>query len=263
VRGLKLFVAGFIAILLLTVVGCGETEPVTPATVSVDQAPPTRTYSTSPESTSELLRDASQAVGAATADNKGVQFNLQSTGSVEGDAEGSRSVGDMIFPDRVQMVTREYLTPQPVSTDVIVIGGQTYIRSESTGGNWIAGVSPSTPPDPQLITGYLDFARSSRNFGQETLVGGRKTYHVQVDVDMPLLVASLIKNNPDPAMQARYKGMEADVVTVDYWIDANNRLPYQMLVKSLNQNQRENLEQNFNFSNWGETVAIAKPCENC
>ncbi|MDO8736567.1 MAG: hypothetical protein Q7K29_05725 [Thermoleophilia bacterium] len=243
--------------------GCGDPETKTSTATRTDEAPPARTYSTSPESTSELLRDASQAVKARTASNLGVHFSLQSTGAVGGQADGSRSEGDMVFPDKVQMVTRNYLTPEPVNTDVTVIDGKTYIRSEATAGVWKTGVSPSLPPDPQLITGYLDFARSSRNFGQESLVGGRKTYHVQVDVDMPLLATSLTRNTTDAVQLAEYEDMKTAVVTVDYWIDADDRLIYQMLVKSVNQPQGQNLDQNFSFSNWGEAIDIVRPCEAC
>jgi hypothetical protein len=239
--------------------GCNDRETKTYPIWQPEQAPPTRTYSTSPESTSELLRDASQSVRLKTPGNKGVHFTVLTTGSVSGPAAGSRGEGDMVFPDAVKMVTRDYLTPEPVETEVIVTGGQTFIRSEATGGAWKAGESPSLPPDPRLITGYLDFTRSSRNFGQETLSAGRKTYHVQVDVDMPLMAESLIKDTSDPQQLKELEAMKSSVVTVDYWIDTSDRLIYQMLVKSSSLPQGKNLEQNFVYSNWGEPVEIVKP----
>ncbi|MHB9112057.1 MAG: LolA-like protein [Thermoleophilia bacterium] len=243
--------------------GCNDRETKTYPIWQPDQAPPARTYSTSPESTSELLRDASQAVKVKTAANLGVHFTEQSTGAIDGQTAGSRAEGDILFPDKVQMVTRDYLSPAPLSTDVIVTSGQTFIRSEATGGVWKTGASPSLPPDPELITGYLDFARSSRNFGQETLSVDIKTYHLQVDVDMPLLAAGLMKTTNDPEQLKKFEAMKAAVVTVDFWIDEDSRLIDQMLVKSSNQPQGQNLEQKFIFSNWGKAFEIVRPCETC
>lgn len=252
-----------LALLAAPGLGCNDRETKTYPIWQPDQAPPTRTYSTSPESTSELLRDTSQAVKVKTAANLGVHFTVQSTGAIAGQAAGTRGEGEILFPEKVRMVTREYLSPEPANTDVIVTGGQTYIRSEATGGVWKTGTSPSLPPDPQLITGYLDFARGSRNFGQETLSDGRKTYHVQVDVDMPLLATALMKTTTDPAQLKKFEDMKTAVVTVDFWIDADSRLIHQMLVKSSNQPHGQNLEQNYNFSNWGEAFEIVRPCEAC
>lgn len=247
---------------LTAVTGCNDREIKTYPIWQPEQAPPTRTYSTSPESTSELLRDASQAVKVKTGGNLGVHFTEQTTGAIEGQVAGSRAEGDILFhPDKVQMVTRDYLTASPVSTDVIVTGDQTFIRSEATGGAWITGASPSLPPDPRLITSYLDFARSSRNFGQETLSDGRKTYHVQVDVDMLLLATGLMKNTNDPGQLEELEALKAAVVTADFWINADSRLIDQMLVKS--SNQQQNLEQKFIFTDWGKTFDIVKPCEDC
>lgn len=255
-------VAGCLILSLMAGLGCSQETRTYSATVP-DQAPPARTYATSPESTSELLRDASQAVGARTAENPGVHFSVQSTGSVGGQADDTRSEGDISFPDKVQMVTRSYLSPEPVNTEVVVTDGMTFVRSAATDGVWKTGAPPSLPPDPQLITGYLDFARSSRNFGQETLAGGRKTYHVQVDVDMPLLAAGRIKNTSDPEQLKKFEAMKTSVVTVDFWIDTDDRLIYQMLVKSSNLQQGQVLEQDLRFSDWGESVEIVKPCEAC
>ncbi|MHB8792666.1 MAG: LolA-like protein [Thermoleophilia bacterium] len=250
-------------LLAMTGAGCNDRETKTYPIWQPDQAPPARTYSTSPESTSELLRDASQAVKVKTASNLGIHFTEQSTGAIDGKTAGSRAEGDILFPDKVQMVTRDYISPAPVSTDVIVIGGQTYIRSEATGGVWKTGVSPSLPPDPLLIIGYLDFARSSRNFGQETLSGGKKTYHVQVDVDMQLLATGLLKSTNDPEQLKKFEPMKTAVVSVDFWIDSDSRLIDQMLVKSSNPLLGQNLEQKFIFSDWGKAFEIVKPCDNC
>lgn len=259
----RLLFAACLMLPLIAGLGCNDRQTQTYPIWQPDQAPPARTYSTSPESTSELLRDASQAVKAKTAANLGVHFTEQSTGALDGQAAGSRAEGDILFPDRVQMVTRNYLTAAPVSTDVIVTGGQTFIRSEATGGAWKTGDSPSLPPDPQLITGYLDFARSSRNFGQETLSDGKRTYHVQVDVDMPQLATGLMKATNDPEQLREIEAMKTVVVTVDFWINADSRLIDQMLVKSSNQQQGQNLEQKFIFSDWGKAFEIVRPCEDC
>ncbi|MBI5870145.1 MAG: hypothetical protein HZB44_04195 [Actinobacteria bacterium] len=243
--------------------GCNDRETRTYPIWQPDQAPPTRTYSTSPESTSELLRDASQAVKVKTAANLGVHFTGQTTGSIDGQAASSRAEGDILFPDKVQMVTRDYLNAAPASTDVIVTDGQTFIRSEATGGAWKTGASPSLPPEAQMITSYLDFARSSRNFGQETLSDGKKTYHVQVDVDMPLLATGLMKTTNDPAQLKEFEALKSAVVTVDFWINADSRLIDQMLIKSSSQQRGENLEQKFVFSDWGKALEIVRPCDNC
>lgn len=255
--------ASCLALSSAAVLGCNDRETKTYPIWQPDQAPPARTYSTSPESTSELLRDTSLTIKVKTATNSGTHFTLQSTGAVGDQNASSRSEGDLIFPDKLQMTTREYLSPEPVSTDVIVIGTQTYIRSEATTGVWKTGESPSLPPESGLITGYLDFARGSRNFGQETLSGDRKTFHVQVDVDMPLLIARLIKATTDPVQLKKYESMKTAVVTVDFWIDTDSRLIHQMLVKSTNPLQGQALEQNFTFSSWGESIEIVRPCEDC
>lgn len=259
---LSLF-AACLALSTATAIGCGGGETETYPIWQPDQAPPARTYSTSPESTSELLRDASQAVRARTSENQGVGFTALSTGVIDNPSASSRGEGYMVLPDKVQMTTRDYLSREPVSTDVTVIGTQTYIRSEATGGVWKTGDSPSQPPEPGLITGYLDFARSSRNFGQETLSDGRKTFHVQVDVDMPLLAADLIKNTADPALLKKYEAMKTAMVTVDFWIDTDSRLINRMLVKSTNQPQRQTIVQDLIFSSWGESLEILRPCEAC
>lgn len=246
-----------------TVIGCNDRGTETYPIWQPDQAPPARIYSTSPESTSELLRDASQAVRAMTSANQGVRFTVLSTGAINNPAASSRGEGYMVLPDKVRMTTWDYLSREPVSTDVIVIGTQTYIRSEATGGVWKTGDSPSMPPEPGLITGYLDYARGSRNFGQETLSDGRKTYHVQVDVDMPLLAADLIKNTADPAQLKKLEAMKTAVLTVDFWIDTDSRLINRMLVNSANQPQSQAIVQDFIFSSWGESMEISRPCEAC
>src|SRR5665648_722124 len=221
--------------LAMALTGCGdERETVTNPIWQPDPLQPLKTYSTSPESTSELLKDTSDAVKVKSPSHEAVHFTLVSTTTGGGKSESIRAEGDFAYPDGVRMTQRDYLTADAAPVEVIAIGGDVYSRSSATAGAWQKGNTEPPPPDPQSIANYLDFARSSRNFGEETLGDGRKTWHVQVDVDSKMLVDEAMKRTTD---QAALQALESDrsaAVTVDFWIGADDRVPYQMLVKVSN-----------------------------
>jgi len=250
----------FALALAALVAGCGdpdgETSTAPPATNT------TRTYSTSPASTSELLKDASDAVRAGYGAGAGVHFNMDTTTNAGGQSAYYRSEGDMRFPSSVNMTSNNYLSPQPVFVDSMLVDGKTYVRT--AGGEWNSGGADPPPPDPRAIADYLDYTRSSVNFGRETLKDGRRTWHVKVDVDMALLAHRMIEENAsDPELARQYEALLSATVNADYWIGADDQLPYQLLVRYSNPDTGVTREQKFVFSDWGETVEIARPCENC
>ncbi|MHB1361156.1 MAG: LolA-like protein [Thermoleophilia bacterium] len=242
--------------------GCNERETKTYPIWLPDAAPPAKTYSTTPESTSELLKDSSDAIKATYPPTEGVHFTLESQTTGGGKTMSWRAEGDMIFPDRVKMTTRSLLTADPVTEEVIDTGGQAYVRSGADGA-WHSGNPQLPAPDPQIIANYLDFARGSRNFGQESLAGGQKTWHVQVDVDMGMLAFEAMNHTTDQSEAQRLDSMKSDSVTVDFWIGNDDRLPYQMVVKTTDPARGQSEQQTFIFSRWKEHPAIARPCIDC
>lgn len=250
--------------LAMALTGCGdERETVTNPIWQPDPLQPLKTYSTSPESTSELLKDTSDAVKVKSPSHEAVHFTLVSTTTGGGKSESIRAEGDFAYPDGVRMTQRDYLTADAAPVEVIAIGGDVYSRSSATAGAWQKGNIEPPPPDPQSIANYLDFARSSRNFGEETLGDGRKTWHVQVDVDSKMLVDEAMKRTTD---QAALQALESDrsaAVTVDFWIGADDRVPYQMLVKVSNPVSGSTREQEFVFSDWRQYLELTRPCESC
>jgi len=251
-----------IAVAIVTAfAGCGD--PASDTSTAPPAAKTAKTYSTSPASTSELLKDASDAIRTGYDAGTGVHFKLDTTTNAGGgQSDYFRSEGDMRFPAGVSMTSNNYLSPQPVFVDSILVDGKIYFRT--AGGEWKSGAANPSPPDPRMIAEYLDYTRSSTNFGRETLKDGRATWHVQVDVDMALLAHRLADENAsDPELARAYQTLRTAVVRADYWIGAEDQLPYQMLVRYSNPDTGVTQEQKFVFSEWGETVEIDKPCENC
>lgn len=252
-----------LALIMALSAGCNERETRTFPIWQPDLQPPAKTYTATPESTSELLKDSSDAVKAKYPSNEGVHFTLESLTSGQGLPSSWRAEGDMNFPDRVKMTTRNFLSSEPVSEDVIDLDGQVYIRSDATGGVWRGGASQLPVPDPRSIADYLDFTRSSRNFGQETLPSGQKTWHVQVDVDTGMLAAAAVNRTTGQEDAQRLDSMKSGSVSVDFWIGNDDRLPYQMVVKTSRPDTPQTVQQTFIFSNWKEHAPIARPCVDC
>ncbi len=241
--------------------GCGGDETRTAVNGLSDQR--TVTYSTSPESTSRLLKDASDAIKAMSAAGKGVRFQMDALSS-----DGSRGTsvcaqGEMAGPDKLRMTTRDFPAAEPVETEVIVLAGKAYSRLSGDGNAWHGGFNGAKPPDPQHLAAFMDYTRSSHNFGQETLPGGRKAWHIQMDVDMTMLTEDELRSTTEPARAAELEAATSTVVTADYWIGEDDLLPYQATIKASNKISRQSTEQNLIFSNWGELFEIAKPCEAC
>lgn len=242
--------------------GCNERETRTYPIWRPDAAPPAKVYSTSPESTSELLKDSSDAIRTTYPSTEGVHFTLESLTTGAATPLSWSAEGDMNFPDRVKMTAKSFLTAGQLTEEVVDTGGQTYVRSGPDDA-WHSGTPRLPAPDPQFIANYLDFTRSSRNFGQESLAGGQKTWHVQVDVDMAMLASEALNRTTDQAEAERLESMKSATVTVDFWIGNDDRLPYQMVVKTLDPASGQTEQQTFSFSSWKEHAAIAKPCVDC
>lgn len=252
-----------VLLMMLSISACGDGEESSPGQGAQTQGR-TKTYGTDPESSGSLLRDASEEIQSKIISvATGVHFTMDSTTSTAGTSVFSQGEGDMVFPDRVRMTTRNIVNGQTVEVEIIAIEGQTYTRSSATGGMWRSSSGGAAPPDPQSVKSYMDFARSSRNFGQETLRGGRKTYHVQVDVDSELAAEDAKKRTSDPAMQQAIEATKSSVVTVDLWIGIDDLLIYQEKVAISNPVTGLVSETNLNFSDWGRVVEISRPCEAC
>ena len=252
-----------VTLVLLQAAGCGDDRTVTVSQPEgLEDAMP-RIYDTSPESAGQLLRDTSTIVKANTETDRGVHFVMDSRTTIGGQTIVSQGEGDMVFPDRVRMITRNYVGAQEIPVEVIAISGKLYTRSDATGGVWKSSGGEVTAPDPQSITGLLDFARSSRNYGEETLSGNRKAYHVQLTVDTSLAADEAKKRNADPATIQALEATRNSSVTVDLWIGVNDLLIYQEKVLVSNPSTGLNSEQDFIFSSWGPPIEIVKPCEAC
>lgn len=244
---------------LLFAAGCGgETATVT---VSTPPPPGTKTYGKTPEAASELIRDTSSIVRTRTVANSGVHFKLEMSTTVSGQVIISQGEGDMIFPDRTKMTLSTYTSGQPVSMEVIAIEGKVYTKQ--AGGNWSSVATGFSMAEPQNLTGFLDYARSSRIVGEEILRGGRKTYHIQVDIDSYIAAEEAKKGTSDPVKIQELEKTKAATVTVDFWIGVDDLLIYQELVKTSNPATALSSSQTFIFSDWGETVLIEKPCADC
>ena len=262
-KSAKFIVVSLTAALLIYASGCGDDRTVTVSQPEgLENAMP-RIYDTSPESTGQLLRDTSATVKRNTSANLGVHFVMDSRTTIGGKTIVSRGEGDMVFPDRVKMTTQNYTDAQSIPVEVIVISGKTYTRSAATNGMWKSSGAGVSAPDLQSITSLLDYARSSRNFGEESLSGNRKTYHIQLDVDAALAADEAKKQNSDPALIQALEATRNSSVTVDLWIGTKDLLIYQERVVISNQATDLKSEQNFIFSGWGMPVEIVKPCESC
>ncbi len=243
----------------VAVSGCGSQD--TPAnTAGQSRDPATRTYSKSPESTSLLLKDASDALRARYASGEGAHFTMETTGVTSGHSIGMRAEGDIAFPDKARMTSSNYLTPQPVSVDVVTVGGKAFSRTPAGSGAWQNGDAGMPPPDPQNIAGFMDYGRSSRNFGHEN-INGHDTWDVQVDVDMVMLATDAMKRTSDPQLLKELEALKSSVVTVDFWIGADDLAIYQMLVKTTNPLAGFDQAQDIFFTNWGQHVEITAPRE--
>ncbi|MFA6001107.1 MAG: LppX_LprAFG lipoprotein [Thermoleophilia bacterium] len=262
-KSAKLIVVSLAAALLLYAPGCGDDRTVTVSQPEgLEDAMP-RVYDTSPESTGQLIRDTSTTVKANSSENMGVHFIMDSRTAIGDTTIVSRGEGDMVFPDRVKMTTQNYTDAQSIPVEVIVVGGKIYTRSTATNQIWKSSGSGVSAPDPKSITSLFDFARSSRNFGEESLPGNRKTYHVQLDVDAALAADEAKKQNSDPALIQALEATRNASITVDLWIGTNDLLVYQERVVVSNPATALKSDQTFMFSGWGKSVEIVKPCESC
>ena len=262
-KSAKLIVFSLTAALLLYASGCGDDRTVTVSQPEgLENAMP-RIYDTSPESTGQLLRDTSATVRNNSETNMGVHFVMDSRTTIGDTTIVSKGEGDMVFPDRVRMTTQNYTDAQSIPVEVIVISGKAYTRSATTNGMWKSSGTGVSAPDPRSIISLFDFARSSRNFGEESLSGNRKTYHMQLDVDATLAADEAKKQNSDPALMQALEATRNASVTVDLWIGTSDLLIYQERVVISNPATALKSEQTFIFSGWGKSVEIVKPCESC
>lgn len=239
--------------------GCGRTGGA--STPSPSQTATGGAVSTgisgSPEDAAALLKSATEAVKAKVNPDLGVHFIMDSTVATGGKSISSQAEGDMVLPDRIRMTSQTFTGGQVQKMDFIMVNGHVYERRGS--GAWQEAPAPiANPSGLASITNYLDFARSSRFFGQESLKGGLKTYHVQIDVDTKLEAAEAEKN-ASPALRQSLEAMKSAAVTVDLWIGIDDHLIYQENVKTVNSAQGLNSEMEFTFSNWGEPVQIKEP----
>ena len=257
------FLAACLALPALAALGCNERQATTYPIWQPEVQPPPRTYNTTPESTSQLLQDSSEAVKGKYPSTEGVHFTLETLITSNGQQSAWHAEGDIEFPDRVKMAARNFLMTETVSQDAIHLEGQEFVKDGGADAAWHAG-SPQLPtPDPQSIVDFLDFTRSSRNFGQETLAGGQKTWHVQVNVDTAMLAEAALNRTTDQSEAQRLDSLKADTVTVDFWIGGDDRLPQQMVVKLADPAASRTEQQTYVFSNWNEHPPIARPCSDC
>ncbi len=244
--------------LVCVAAGCGGASQTTPPRPAAAATTGAVTYSNSPEDAGRLLKDTSSAVKAKVSPDLGVHFIMDSTSTVAGKSADSQAEGDMVFPNRIKMTSQTLTGGQQAKVDLIMVNGQVYTRPGS--GPWqAAATSTAKPPDPAMLTSYLDFARSSRFFGQESLKGGLKTYHVQIDVDTALAAEEAEKNAGAPALKQSLEATKSATVTVDLWIGIDDHLIYQENVKTVNAGQGSSSELQFRFSSWGEPVQIKEP----
>lgn len=240
--------------------GCGETPP-TSTGIQTERAPTTRTYSTDPVDTGLLLRDTSEIIRARIADGSGVHFTSEAFGHIDGAPVSSVGEGDMANAGRVKMKMRYTMFNQSSQMELIAVGGTTYTRPLN--GIWQTSGRGFTAPDLESLVNYLDFTRASRNFGQETLGNGRKTYHVQLDVDSTLAMEEAKKRTSDPATQNTLEAMKGAALTVDLWIGWDDQLVYQEKVTVSGAGGTTASESTYIYSRWGQPVDITRPCEAC
>ncbi len=250
------------AALALPGAGCGgggEQTSTSPPVASQES----KTYSDNPESVSRLLKDTSATLGREVSAGAGVHFTMDSTTTVAGQTVVSSGEGDMVFPTPLKMTTRNYTggpSSPPVPVDVIMTGGVVYTRT--AGGAWQSSQTAQAP-DPGIVSTYLDYARSSQFLGQETLGNGRKTYHVQVNVDTALAAEKAKQQTSDPVLQKSLEDTKSSTVTLDLWLGVDDQLIYQEKINVNNPATGLSSNLNFIFANWGETVSIEKPCAAC
>ncbi len=245
--------------LAVAAAGCGGgIQPTAPA-ARTGSGTGAVTYSGgSPEDAASLLKAAADAVKAKVSPDLGVHFTMDLTTTTVGKSISSQAEGDMVYPDRIRMTSQTLTGGQPQKTDFIMVGGNVYERTGS--GAWQSSPAPvSRPLGLASITNYIDYARSSRFFGQESLKGGLKTYHVQIDVDTKLEAEEAEKNAAAPSLRQSLEALKSAAVTVDLWIGIDDHLIYQENVKSVNSAQALNSLMEFRFSNWGEPVQIKEP----
>lgn len=251
---------------LLMLIGAGCNDDSRPVTVSqpegLESALP-GVYDTTPESTNNLVRDASARLKDTLTTGKGVHFVIDATTTSGATTVVSRGEGDMVFPDRIHMTLQNFTGNVSTPTEVISIGSKVYIRSTTTNATWHSTTGGSTTPDPDSLTRMLDFARSSTAFGQESLKGDRTTYHVQLDIDASMLADEALKKTSDPTQTQAIEATRNSTVTVDLWIGTNDLQIYQEKVTTSNPALNLTSYQTFIFSDWGKVVEINKPCEAC
>ncbi|MHB0867240.1 MAG: hypothetical protein ACYC6B_05805 [Thermoleophilia bacterium] len=249
----------FIAATFLSSCGAGSVTAPAPTTTTTR----TSVYDISAVATRRLLQDTGDTLTVIANDKGGVHFISESTSVASGTYTGSRGEGDMVFPDRVRMDITTMSGDTQEQIELIAVNGLVFSRSDTTGGAWQTSSRGYLPPDPQSIRGYIDFARGSRNFGQESLPDGRKTYHLQLDVDTALAAQEAKKHTRDPAQQVAIEATRESATTVDLWIGIDDLLVYQEIVNITNMTSGVTTNINFTFSRWGEAVQITRPCEPC
>lgn len=249
-----------LAILIALSPGCGGSAETTTGALT-EKLTTTRTHGTDPIDTGLLLSDTSELIQATTSADQGVHFTFERyETAANGSSVYSWGDGDMAAGS-VNMVIRNNVGGEPHEIDLIATEGQTYTRPLS--GAWQASSLGLIAPDVDTLVNYLDFARSSRNFGQESLVGNIKTYHVQVDVDSTLAIEAAKKRTRDPAVLVSLEAMKGAQLAVDLWIGWDNNIVYQEKVVIGATPGVNGSETTYQYSDWGKPVSIARPCEAC
>lgn len=249
-----------LAMLISLSAGCGG-SPETTTGALTEKLTTTKIHGTDPIDTGLLLSDTSELIQATTSADKGVHFTFEKYETTGGGATVYNWGNGDMAAGSVNMVIRNSVGGEPHEIDLIATAGQTYTQPAS--GAWQASSLGLIAPDVDTLVNYLDFARSSRNFGQESLVGNIKTYHVQVDVDSTLAIEAAKKRTRDPAALVSLEAMKGVQLSVDLWIGWDNNLVYQEKVVIGATPDVTGSETTYQYSDWGKPVSIARPCDAC
>jgi len=236
-----------------------------------------QTYTNSPDSVIQLLKDSEAAVKAASDNGMGVHIYEKSYFSIEGEATIFESEGDIMLPDRAKLTAEIHLPKReqpygwdggPLTVQAIQIGSTLYLKPSFSNTWSVFQIEKESDPvvsdvDLEAINFY-DYIKSSSNLGLETMPNGNKAYHVEIEIDTPKLIEK-IKSVMKPDKVEKYGSdldkMKSSVVTSDTWIGADNLLVYQAFYKIDNVDLQLSCDDAFRLSNWGEVVDISPPVD--
>jgi len=160
--------------------------------------------------------------------------------------------GDVQTPDKMQGSLTMTMMGNTIATDMIVIGGQAWVKNPTT-GEWVASTPSAAPIGPQQFTELSDAELAGMTVVGEETLDGQQVTHVSGNVDEEL------------DLGAELGGPLQMSLVSDYWIAKETNLPVKATMQGSLPLSQESVEMTvgmsmtMGFSGFGEPVTIEPP----